>query len=36
MIQLRYSSGKVMSEDVHKVGLLALGSHLETMALPYP
>jgi 2-amino-5-formylamino-6-ribosylaminopyrimidin-4(3H)-one 5'-monophosphate deformylase len=36
MIQLRYSSGKVVSEDVHKVGLLALGSHLENHGAALP
>lgn len=36
MIQLRYSSGKVISEDVHKVGLLALGSHLENHGAALP
>jgi 2-amino-5-formylamino-6-ribosylaminopyrimidin-4(3H)-one 5'-monophosphate deformylase len=29
MIKLRYSGGKVISPYVHKIGVLALGSHLE-------
>jgi 2-amino-5-formylamino-6-ribosylaminopyrimidin-4(3H)-one 5'-monophosphate deformylase len=36
MVQLRYSSGKITSEDVHKVGLLALGSHLENHGAALP
>ncbi|MDD1774823.1 MAG: 2-amino-5-formylamino-6-ribosylaminopyrimidin-4(3H)-one 5'-monophosphate deformylase, partial [Methanobacterium sp.] len=36
MIQLRYSSGKVLDERVHKVGLLALGSHLENHGAALP
>jgi len=29
MVKLRYSSGNVISPEVHKVGVLAIGSHLE-------
>jgi 2-amino-5-formylamino-6-ribosylaminopyrimidin-4(3H)-one 5'-monophosphate deformylase len=36
MVQLRYSSGKVIDEQVHKVGLLALGSHLENHGAALP
>lgn len=36
MIQLRYSSGKIITENVHKVGLLALGSHLENHGAALP
>lgn len=36
MVQLRYSSGKIVSKDVHKVGLLALGSHLENHGAALP
>lgn len=36
MVQLRYSSGKIVSENVHKVGLLALGSHLENHGAALP
>lgn len=36
MIELRYSAGNVASEDVHKVGLLALGSHLENHGAALP
>ncbi len=36
MVELRYSSGKVVSEKVHKVGLLALGSHLENHGAALP
>ncbi|MDD1774878.1 MAG: 2-amino-5-formylamino-6-ribosylaminopyrimidin-4(3H)-one 5'-monophosphate deformylase [Methanobacterium sp.] len=36
MVQLRYSSGKVLDEQVHKVGLLALGSHLENHGAALP
>lgn len=35
-MELRYSSGKVIGEDVHKVGLLALGSHLENHGAALP
>jgi 2-amino-5-formylamino-6-ribosylaminopyrimidin-4(3H)-one 5'-monophosphate deformylase len=36
MVQLRYSSGKVLDRQVHKVGLLALGSHLENHGAALP
>ena len=36
MIDLRYSSGKIISENVHKIGLLALGSHLENHGAALP
>lgn len=36
MTQLRYSSGKIITENVHKVGLLALGSHLENHGAALP
>ncbi len=36
MVKLRYSSGKILSEKVHKVGLLALGSHLENHGAALP
>jgi 2-amino-5-formylamino-6-ribosylaminopyrimidin-4(3H)-one 5'-monophosphate deformylase len=29
MIELRYSAGKIFDKDVHKIGIIALGSHLE-------
>ncbi|MGC9517887.1 MAG: 2-amino-5-formylamino-6-ribosylaminopyrimidin-4(3H)-one 5'-monophosphate deformylase [Methanomicrobiales archaeon] len=29
MVKLRYSSGNVISPEVHKIGILAIGSHLE-------
>lgn len=28
-IEMKYSSGNVLSEDIHKIGLIALGSHRE-------
>ncbi|HTX61187.1 MAG TPA: 2-amino-5-formylamino-6-ribosylaminopyrimidin-4(3H)-one 5'-monophosphate deformylase, partial [Methanobacterium sp.] len=36
MVMLRYSSGKVLDKRVHKVGLLALGSHLENHGAALP
>jgi len=36
MVELRYSSGKVLSADVHQIGLLALGSHLENHGAALP
>lgn len=36
MVQLRYSSGKILDEKVHKVGILALGSHLENHGAALP
>lgn len=36
MVNLRYSSGKILSENVHKIGLLALGSHLENHGAALP
>jgi 2-amino-5-formylamino-6-ribosylaminopyrimidin-4(3H)-one 5'-monophosphate deformylase len=36
MIKLRYSGGKVISPEVHKIGVLALGSHLENHGAALP
>jgi 2-amino-5-formylamino-6-ribosylaminopyrimidin-4(3H)-one 5'-monophosphate deformylase len=36
MVKLRYSSGKVLSPDVHRIGILALGSHLENHGAALP
>ncbi len=36
MVKLRYSSGNILTEKVHKVGLLALGSHLENHGAALP
>lgn len=36
MIKLRYSSGEVLSPDVHKIGVLAIGSHLENHGAALP
>lgn len=36
MVELRYSSGNVIDEKVHKVGILALGSHLENHGAALP
>ena len=36
MVKLRYSSGKVISGNVHKIGVLALGSHLENHGAALP
>lgn len=29
LAKLRYSAGKITNENVHKVGIITLGSHLE-------
>ncbi|MDI6645354.1 MAG: creatinine amidohydrolase, partial [Methanobacteriaceae archaeon] len=29
MVKLRYSAGNIISPEVHKIGVLAIGSHLE-------
>lgn len=36
MIKLHYSSGNVLSPDVHKIGVLAIGSHLENHGAALP
>ncbi len=36
MIELRYSSGKIISPQIHKIGVLALGSHLENHGAALP
>jgi 2-amino-5-formylamino-6-ribosylaminopyrimidin-4(3H)-one 5'-monophosphate deformylase len=36
MVELRYSSGKLISPDVHRIGVLALGSHLENHGAALP
>lgn len=36
MVKLRFTSGNVLSEEVHKIGLLALGSHLENHGAALP
>ena len=36
MVKLRYSSGKVLSGNVHKIGVLALGSHMENHGAALP
>ena len=36
MIELRYSSGNVLSPEVHKIGVLAIGSHLENHGAALP
>ncbi len=36
MVELRYSSGNILSSDVHKIGVLALGSHLENHGAALP
>ncbi|MDD3753355.1 MAG: 2-amino-5-formylamino-6-ribosylaminopyrimidin-4(3H)-one 5'-monophosphate deformylase [Methanobacterium sp.] len=36
MIELRYSSGNVISPDVHRIGVLAVGSHLENHGAALP
>lgn len=36
MVKLRYSSGNILSPDVHKIGVLALGSHLENHGAALP
>ena len=36
MVQLRYESGNVISPEVHQIGILALGSHLENHGAALP
>jgi 2-amino-5-formylamino-6-ribosylaminopyrimidin-4(3H)-one 5'-monophosphate deformylase len=36
MVELRYSSGKIISPQVHKIGVLAIGSHLENHGAALP
>ncbi len=36
MVKLRYSSGNIVSPEVHKIGVLALGSHLENHGAALP
>jgi 2-amino-5-formylamino-6-ribosylaminopyrimidin-4(3H)-one 5'-monophosphate deformylase len=36
VMELRYSSGNVISPDVHKIGVLAVGSHLENHGAALP
>lgn len=36
MVELRYSSGNIISPSVHKIGILALGSHLENHGAALP
>ncbi|MDO5835517.1 MAG: 2-amino-5-formylamino-6-ribosylaminopyrimidin-4(3H)-one 5'-monophosphate deformylase [Methanobacterium sp.] len=36
MIELRYSSGKLISPEVHKIGIMAIGSHLENHGAALP
>ena len=36
MVKLRYSSGSIIDEKVHKIGILALGSHLENHGAALP
>jgi 2-amino-5-formylamino-6-ribosylaminopyrimidin-4(3H)-one 5'-monophosphate deformylase len=36
MVELRYKSGNVMSPEVHRIGILALGSHLENHGAALP
>lgn len=36
MIKLRYSSGKLLSPEVHKIGIMAIGSHLENHGAALP
>lgn len=36
MVKLRYSSGNVISPKIHKIGILALGSHLENHGAALP
>lgn len=36
VVKLRYSSGNVISHKVHKIGILALGSHLENHGAALP
>jgi len=36
LIELRYSSGKLLSPEVHKIGIMAIGSHLENHGAALP
>jgi 2-amino-5-formylamino-6-ribosylaminopyrimidin-4(3H)-one 5'-monophosphate deformylase len=36
MVELRYSSGRVISPEVHKIGVMAVGSHLENHGAALP
>ena len=36
MVKLRYSAGKVISPEVHRIGVLALGSHMENHGAALP
>lgn len=36
MIELRYFSGKLLSPEVHKIGVMAVGSHLENHGAALP
>jgi 2-amino-5-formylamino-6-ribosylaminopyrimidin-4(3H)-one 5'-monophosphate deformylase len=36
MVELRYESGNVMSPEVHRIGIIALGSHLENHGAALP
>lgn len=36
MVELRYSSGKLLSPEVHKIGIMAIGSHLENHGAALP
>jgi 2-amino-5-formylamino-6-ribosylaminopyrimidin-4(3H)-one 5'-monophosphate deformylase len=36
LVKLRYSSGNILSPEVHKIGILALGSHLENHGVALP
>ena len=36
MVELRYSSGRVLSPEVHRIGVMAIGSHLENHGAALP
>jgi 2-amino-5-formylamino-6-ribosylaminopyrimidin-4(3H)-one 5'-monophosphate deformylase len=36
LIELRYSSGNLLSPEVHKIGIMAIGSHLENHGAALP
>ena len=36
MVELRYSSGRVLSPEIHKIGIMAIGSHLENHGAALP
>ena len=36
MAELRYESGNIISPNVHRVGILAIGSHLENHGAALP